>query len=172
MPDEDFEAARKAYEGPKKFAEVLREAGTRASLEHRQFEAALKVRRKDFEQQVEQYKAKLAVVESRSDIVKREIAVAEVRIAMRLTPGDSKTWLDDKAQLFCILLLGRPGDECCSALTRMRARRQLSCSPSCKQPCRPPQRSTPRRRCLAGDKVGEAHFEHAEAPQAACLLLK
>lgn len=78
VPDEDFEAARKAYEWPKKFSEVLREAGTKAAAEHRQFEAALKVRRKEFEQQIEQCVAKLAVVEGRSDIIKREVAVAEV----------------------------------------------------------------------------------------------
>lgn len=81
VPDEDFEFARKSYEWPKHFAEVLREAGTKAAAEHRQFEAALKVRRKEFEQQVEQYVAKLAVVEGRSDIVKRQVAVAEVRMS-------------------------------------------------------------------------------------------
>lgn len=79
VPDDDFESARKAYEWPKRFAEVLREAGTKAASEHRQFEAALKVRSKEFEQQVEQYVAKLAVVEGRSDIIKREVAAAEVR---------------------------------------------------------------------------------------------
>lgn len=78
VPDDDFDGF-KAYEWPKRFAEVLREAGTKAALEHRQFEAALKVRRKEFEQQVEQYAAKLAVVEGRSDIIKREVAAAEVR---------------------------------------------------------------------------------------------
>jgi hypothetical protein len=78
VPDDDLESVRKAYEWPKRFAEVLREAGTKASAEHRQFEAALKVRRKDFEQQVEQYVAKLAVIEGRSDIVRREVAAAEV----------------------------------------------------------------------------------------------
>jgi len=90
VPDEDFEAARKAYEWPKKFSEVLREAGTKAAAEHRQFEAALKVRRKEFEQQIEQFVAKLAVVEGRSDIIKREVAVAEVsRLSglQRLTLG-------------------------------------------------------------------------------------
>jgi hypothetical protein len=81
VPDEDFEFARKSYEWPKHFAEVLREAGTKAAAEHRQFQAALKVRRKEFEQQVEQYVAKLAVVEGRSDIVKRQVAVAEVRMS-------------------------------------------------------------------------------------------
>jgi dynein heavy chain len=73
-----FEVARKAYEWPKRFGEVLREGSNKAGAEHRQFEAALKVRRKEFEQQIEQFVAKLAVVEGRSDIVKREVAVAEV----------------------------------------------------------------------------------------------
>lgn len=78
VPDDDFESARKAFEWPKRFAEALREAGTKAASEHRQFEAALKVRRKEFEQQIEQQVAKLAVVEGRNDIVKREVAAAEV----------------------------------------------------------------------------------------------
>lgn len=78
VPDDDCDSAVKAYEWPKRFGEVLREAGTKAASEHRQFEAALKVRRKEFEQQVEQYVTKLAVVEARSDIVKREVAAAEV----------------------------------------------------------------------------------------------
>lgn len=79
VPDEDFESARKAFEGPKRFADVLREAGTKAATEHRQFEAELKRRRKEFDEQVQQHIAKLAVVEGRSDIIKREVAVAEVR---------------------------------------------------------------------------------------------
>jgi dynein heavy chain len=77
-PDEDFESARKAYEWPKKFVEVLREAGTKAASEHRQFEAALKLRRKEFDQQVQQHAEKLTIVEARSDIFKREVAAAEV----------------------------------------------------------------------------------------------
>jgi dynein heavy chain len=78
VQDEVFEMARKAYEWPKRFGEVLREGSNKAGAERRQFEAALKVRRKEFEQQIEQFVAKLAVVEGRSDIVKREVAVAEV----------------------------------------------------------------------------------------------
>lgn len=79
VPDEDFESARRAYEWPKRFADVLCEAGTKAAAEHRQFEAALKARRKDFEKRVEQYAAELAVVEGRNDVVKREVVATEVR---------------------------------------------------------------------------------------------
>jgi dynein heavy chain len=78
VPDEDFDSARKAYEWPKRFADVLREAGTKAAAEHRQFEAALKARRKEFDKRVEQYAAELAVVEGRNDIVKREVVASEV----------------------------------------------------------------------------------------------
>lgn len=78
VQDEVFEVARKAYEWPKRFGEVLREGSNKAGAKHRQFEAALKVRRKEFEQQIEQFVAKLAVVEGCSDIVKREVAVTEV----------------------------------------------------------------------------------------------
>jgi hypothetical protein len=58
---------------------VLREAGTKAAAEHRQFEAALKARCKEFDKRVEQYAAELAVVEGRNDIVKREVVASEVR---------------------------------------------------------------------------------------------
>lgn len=78
MPDEDIDSARKAYEWPKRFADVLREAGTKAAAEHRQFEAALKARRKEFDKRVEQYAAELALVEGRNDIVKREVVASEV----------------------------------------------------------------------------------------------
>eukprot|EP00775_Hariotina_reticulata_P006671 gene6671-6895_t len=78
VPDDDFESARKAYEWPKRFAEVLREAGTKAASEHRQFEAALKARRKDFEKQMEQYGSDLAAVEARADIIKRAVVASEV----------------------------------------------------------------------------------------------
>jgi len=78
VPDDDFESARKAYEWPKRFAEVLREAGTKAASEHRQFEAALKARRKDFEKQVEQCASDLTAVEARSDIIKRVVVATEV----------------------------------------------------------------------------------------------
>jgi dynein heavy chain len=57
---------------------VLREAGSKAAAEHRQFEAALKARRKEFDKRVEQYAAELAVVEGRNDIVKREVVASEV----------------------------------------------------------------------------------------------
>ncbi|KAF6266164.1 dynein heavy chain 9 [Scenedesmus sp. NREL 46B-D3] len=64
VPDEDFDSARKAYEWP-------------SALPTRCFEAALKARRKEFDKRVEQCAAELAVVEGRSDIVKREVVASE-----------------------------------------------------------------------------------------------
>lgn len=78
VPDEDFDYARKAYEWPSRFSNVLREAATKAASEHRQFETALQARRKEFDKRVEQYAAELSVVEGRADIVKRESIASEV----------------------------------------------------------------------------------------------
>lgn len=78
VPDDDFEYARKAYEWPKRFSDVLREAGTKAAAEHRQFETALKTRRKEFDKRIEQYAAEVTAVEGRADIVKREVVASEV----------------------------------------------------------------------------------------------
>lgn len=78
VPDDDFDFARKAYEWPKRFSDVLREAGTKAASEHRQFEGALKARRKEFDKRIEQYGAEVAAVEGRADIVKREVVASEV----------------------------------------------------------------------------------------------
>eukprot|EP00878_Enallax_costatus_P013463 GHUV01014078.1.p1 GENE.GHUV01014078.1~~GHUV01014078.1.p1 ORF type:complete len:1340 (+),score=424.03 GHUV01014078.1:252-4271(+) len=78
VPDDDFDFARKAYEWPKRFSDVLREAGTKAASEHRQFEGALKARRREFDKRIEQYAAEVAAVEGRADIVKREVVASEV----------------------------------------------------------------------------------------------
>ena len=80
MPDEDFEAARKAYEWPRRFGDVLREAGSKAAAEHREFEGALKKRRREFAERVEEYTKEVAVVEGRGEVIRREQIVAEVTV--------------------------------------------------------------------------------------------
>jgi hypothetical protein len=46
VPEDDFEAARRAYEWPRRAGDLLRDAMARATSEHRSFEGALKARRK------------------------------------------------------------------------------------------------------------------------------
>jgi hypothetical protein len=49
VPDDDFIVARKACEGPKRFADVLREAGARATAAQRAVDAAAKAQRREAE---------------------------------------------------------------------------------------------------------------------------
>lgn len=70
--------ARKAYEWPRAFGDVMREAVAKANQEHREFEAALKQRRKEFGDQVEEFIKQVAAIETKSDIYKREQVAAEV----------------------------------------------------------------------------------------------
>lgn len=77
-PDEAMSLASRCYEWPKKFADVLREAGTKAATEHRHFENALKTRRREFSERVDKYAADVTAVEGRSEIMRREQVVVEV----------------------------------------------------------------------------------------------
>ena len=45
IPEDDFDAARSAYEWPRRAGDLLRDAMARATAEHRSFESALKARR-------------------------------------------------------------------------------------------------------------------------------
>jgi dynein heavy chain len=81
VPDENFDLARKAYEWPRRFADVLREAGSKAAAEHREFEGALKKRRVELAARIEEYTKEVAVIEGRGEVIRREHIVAEVRIA-------------------------------------------------------------------------------------------
>jgi hypothetical protein len=93
-PDEAMSLASRCYEWPKKFADVLREAGTKAATEHRHFENALKTRRREFSERVDKYTADVTAVEGRSEIMRREQVVVEVSrgITHRSSPG-VKLWV-------------------------------------------------------------------------------
>lgn len=78
VPDEDFEAARKAHAWPRRFVQQLREATTRAAAEHRAFESALKARRRDFEGRLAALVADAAAMDGRGDMVKRDAIAAQV----------------------------------------------------------------------------------------------
>jgi hypothetical protein len=78
VPDEDFETARKAHEWPRRFAELLREANTRAAAEHRAFEGTLKARRKDLDVRLAVLVTDAAAMEGRGDIIKRDAIAAQV----------------------------------------------------------------------------------------------
>ncbi|KAI8464307.1 MAG: dynein heavy chain and region D6 of dynein motor-domain-containing protein [Monoraphidium minutum] len=85
LPEDDFDAARRAYEWPRRAGDLLRDAMARAAAEHRAFEGALKARRKAFAEVLERCAADLAAAEAKGDVVRREATAAEVEaLAERL----------------------------------------------------------------------------------------
>ncbi|KAG2490029.1 hypothetical protein HYH03_011494 [Edaphochlamys debaryana] len=85
IPEEDFEVAIKAYEWPRKMVEVMRDANAKVNLEHKEFEAQLKARRKEFGELLETYSKDVDSYAAKNEIVKRDQIAGEVaELAERL----------------------------------------------------------------------------------------
>ncbi|DBB17910.1 TPA: hypothetical protein ACH3X3_002922 [Trebouxia sp. C0006] len=78
VPEEDFEVAMKAYEWPKKFVSIMKEAATKATSEQREFESSLKKRKRDFGETLERYEAEVDKYAQRSELSKRDEVAAQV----------------------------------------------------------------------------------------------
>jgi hypothetical protein len=76
--DDDFDIAVKAYEWPRKMVEIMKEAGAKANSEHKEFESALKLRRKEFSELLDRYQAEVGGWEQKIDIIRREQNAQEV----------------------------------------------------------------------------------------------
>ncbi|KXZ48211.1 DHC-9 protein [Gonium pectorale] len=78
IPEEDLEVAIKAYEWPRKMVEVMRDANTKVNAEHKEFEAQLKARRRDFGELLEFYGREVESYGTKNEIVKRDQIAGEV----------------------------------------------------------------------------------------------
>ncbi|GFR45764.1 hypothetical protein Agub_g7181 [Astrephomene gubernaculifera] len=78
IPEEDLEVAIKAYEWPRKMIEVMRDANAKANAEHKDFEAQLKARRRDFGELLETYSREVESYGTKNEIVKRDQIAGEV----------------------------------------------------------------------------------------------
>ncbi|KAL3158235.1 hypothetical protein ABBQ38_010487 [Trebouxia sp. C0009 RCD-2024] len=78
LPEEDFEIAMKAYEWPKKFVSIMKEAATKATSEQREFETSLKKRKREFGETLERYEAEVDKYAQRSELSKRDEVAAQV----------------------------------------------------------------------------------------------
>ncbi|GLI65190.1 hypothetical protein VaNZ11_008652 [Volvox africanus] len=78
VPEEDLEVAIKAYEWPRRMVDVMREANTKVNGEHKEFEAQLKARRKDFGELLETYAKEVESYGNKNEIVKRDQIAGEV----------------------------------------------------------------------------------------------
>nr|8GLV_Kg Chain Kg, DHC_N2 domain-containing protein [Chlamydomonas reinhardtii] len=78
IPDDDLDVAIKAYEWPRKMVEVMRDANAKVASEHKDFEAQLKARRKDFGELLEAYGREVEGYAHKNEIVKRDQIASEV----------------------------------------------------------------------------------------------
>lgn len=79
MSDEDVDAGYKAYEWPKRMTDIMKEAQMKSSMEHKEFEAQLKQRRKMFGEALDQYALDVETYHTKGDIVKRDQISQEVQ---------------------------------------------------------------------------------------------
>ncbi|KAK9812825.1 hypothetical protein WJX72_004356 [[Myrmecia] bisecta] len=78
VPEEDFEVAMRAYEWPKKMVAIMKDAIGKANGEHRDFESALKKRRKDFADLLDKYQAEVDKYEARAEMARRDEIASQV----------------------------------------------------------------------------------------------
>ncbi|GMH33280.1 hypothetical protein BSKO_01114 [Bryopsis sp. KO-2023] len=78
IPEDDFEISLQAYEWPQKMVEIMKEATTKANMEHREFEQELKKRRKEFSELLEEYQEEVNSFEQRSELQKRDQITQQV----------------------------------------------------------------------------------------------
>lgn len=60
--------------------DIMKEAGTKANLEHREFEQGLKKQRKEFTELLDAYQEEVDSFEERSELQKRDQITQQVRL--------------------------------------------------------------------------------------------
>lgn len=88
-----MEVAVKAYEWPRRMVDVMKEATAKVTAEHKEFEAQLKARRRDFGELLEGYTRELDGYAHKSEMVKRDQIAAEVGPSGTVGDGEwGKRW--------------------------------------------------------------------------------